>query len=64
MKIHWPSFWEGFRQGWALPAYACIAFVGVFRRGLKGDFPAAEYDARQMWWTEAERRARAVGRVR
>lgn len=58
-RIHWPSFWEGFRLGWALPAYACIAFAGVLRRGLKGDFPAVEHAARQIWWTDDEQTSRS-----
>lgn len=57
--IHWPSFWEGFRRGLAIPAYACIAFAGVFRRAFKDDFPSVEYDAMAMWWTTDEQRARS-----
>lgn len=51
-------FWQGVGDAFAAPALSVVAFLGVWRRAMKGDFPAVEYDAKSLWWTHDEQRAR------
>lgn len=58
-RIHWPSFWRGFRDGLALPGAMVFAAAAVFRRAMIKCDRDVFVDARSLWWTREEGEARA-----